>query len=305
MQHYAMQLKQTKFHYKKEGYSYDLKISEKLKCNFPTKIENYYYKTFPKIIGKEILIVKVEAKIIDKELLEIKYFTISLQILLTLFFALISFILAHISLRPMKNTISHLDRFIKDLIHDLNTPITSILLNSKMLEKEVNENGQKKLERIKRSADSISSLYKNLDILLENSYQKSKFDLEKLLKEKIEIYKTLYPNITFFNSIEQKMVFSNEKAISRILDNLISNSCKYAKNRDPKIEIIYKKNKLIIKDNGKGIKYPQKVFERSYTENENGFGIGMHIVHRLTNALDMKIKINSKEKEGTEIILEI
>jgi len=172
-----------------------------------------------------------------------------------------------------------------------------------MLEKEVNENGQKKLERIKKSADSISSLYKNLDILLENSYQKSKFDLEKLLKEKIEIYKTLYPNITFFNSIEQKMVFSNEKAISRILDNFSPSTTFKLAVKNKFFITLFFKILLPIKDNGKGIKYPKKVFERSYKENEHGHGIGMHIVHRLCDKLNIKINITSKEYHGTKVKL--
>ena len=85
-------------------------------------------------------------------------------------------------------------------------------------------------------------------------------------------------------------------------------SCQYILNaqvecQNPTIEISFESNKLSIKDNGKGIKFPQKVFERSYTENDNGHGIGMHIVHRLILALDMNIEISSKENEGTIIKL--
>ncbi|MCK5293221.1 MAG: HAMP domain-containing histidine kinase [Arcobacteraceae bacterium] len=299
MHQYLMKLKQSQFKYKQDGFSYEATFNSKLKKQLPQKDGDIYYKAFSKRH-----IIKIDASIVDNELKKIKYFTIILQILLISFFAFISFILARKSLKPMADTISHLDRFMKDLIHDLNTPITSILINSKMLKKDAIEKDIKKITRIENSAKNISSLYANLEILLDgNSLKKENIDLTILINDIVEIYKSIYPNIKFNVDIKGDNVNINLNAIKRILDNIISNACKYSIDINPTIEISYNNDILIIKDNGKGIKYPKKIFERSYKEVDSGHGIGMHIVHRLCSELSISIDIKSEPNQGTIVTL--
>ncbi len=299
MHQYLTDLKQSNFKHKKEGYSYKALYNGIVKKQLPHKKGNIYYKAFSKRF-----IIEVDSSIIDNELKSLQLFTILLQLFLIVFFAFISFILAKKSLKPMVDTISHLDRFTKDLIHDLNTPVTSILLNTNMLKKEAEDNSLIKINRIEHSAKTISSLYSNLEVLLnEKSLDKSNFDLLLVIKNIVETYKLLYPNIIFNVDIKALILTSNVNAIKRILDNLISNACKYSIDTNPIVEIKYHNDTLIIKDNGKGIKYPKKIFERSYKESNSGYGIGMHIVHRLCNNLNINIDVNSQEQQGTEIRL--
>jgi two-component system OmpR family sensor kinase len=297
MHQYLLKVKHSRFQYKQKHFYVDMVFNAKVKKQLPTKEGNYYKKAFsPRII------VKVDAKSIDMELEDIKYFTIALQILLIMLFALISFILTQKSLKPMIDTFSHLDRFTKDLIHDLNTPITSIILNTNMLKKEATEQSLQKIIRIENSAKNISSLYANLEIILDEKHlQKEPFDLNILISQIIDTYKLIYPNITFLFDSKKIFITSNQNALKRILDNIISNSCKYSIEEKPYIYICFLNNILTIKDNGKGIKYPNKIFDRNYTENNSGHGIGMDIVYRLCSELNIKIEIISKK--GTQINL--
>ncbi len=48
---------------------------------------------------------------------------------------LISFIFSLYTLHPLRRAYSTLEEFIKDIIHDLNTPITSIAINLKMMKR--------------------------------------------------------------------------------------------------------------------------------------------------------------------------
>jgi two-component system OmpR family sensor kinase len=204
----------------------------------------------------------------------------------------------------MVATISHLDRFTKDLIHDLNTPITSILLNTKMLERNIVNKDMKKVSRIENSAKDILALYNNLEILLDkHNLTKEQINIQELLISIVDSYKQIYPKIRFHLKFEQKYIYSNYNALKRILDNIISNASKYSIDTTPEIFISYKNNVLTIKDNGKGMKYPKKIFERSYKEMDNGHGIGMHIVHRLCSELSLKITIESTKNIGTTVIL--
>jgi two-component system OmpR family sensor kinase len=113
----------------------------------------------------------------------------------------------------------------------------------------------------------------------------------------------MYPMVNFHFKENDFYITSNHNAIQRILDNIISNACKYSIDKGSCIKISYRDNSLIVQDNGKGIKYPQKIFERNYKEAELGHGIGMHIVYRLCSELSIKLNIVSNEKEGTTIRL--
>jgi len=299
MHEYLMKLKQADFEYTQENYSYEIINDGRVKKQLPQKKGDVYVKVFSKII-----MVKADSEMIDEELNDIKIFTILLQIFFLLLFAFISFVLTRKSLKPMVDTISHLDRFTKDLIHDLNTPVTSILINTKMLKKNTTEQNMKKILRIENSAKNISSLYANLEVLLdENSIKKDEFNLSLVLNDLLETYKSIYPNISFNFANKEIYLTTNQNAVKRIIDNILSNACKYSSTNNPTITILFENNTLTIKDNGKGIKYPKKIFERSYKEDDNGHGIGMHIVHRLCNELSLNIDIESKENIGTIVTI--
>lgn len=225
-----------------------------------------------------------------------------LQFGIVIFFLLlfISIGFAVYSLRPMKEALYLLEDFLKDLIHDLNTPATSILLNSKLLRKRGNF---EEIERIELSAKSISSLYKNLEFLTSNKIvQDDIVSLLELVNEKVEVLQKIYPTIKFTKNISNVEIKSNRNGVDRILDNLLTNACKYNK-KNGQVNILIKNNKLCIEDTGIGIKNTKKVFQRYYKENENGLGIGMSIVKQLCDSLDIEISIKSIMGEGTKVEL--
>ena len=304
---YSQLVVKTNFEHTHEGFTYSLEKNQKIAFEVAKKENEYYVKAFPISKKEGFILVKTIAKPIDKEIEKLKMFTISIQIILLLIFLSISYFLAKKSLQPMKETIEHLDRFILDLIHDLNTPATAILLNANVLiDKETDEKKSKRLQRIVLSADTISSLYKNLELILNQKLYKESIHLKNLVEQKVEDFKLSYSQVKFEIDISSNVVIhSHPKAISRIIDNILSNACKYSNDSNPEISIKYLDKNLIIKDNGKGVKYPEKVFERSYKEEQLGHGIGMHIVHRLCDNLHIKIEINSLKNVGTQVILKI
>jgi two-component system OmpR family sensor kinase len=294
-----MSLRQSNFNFKKDGYSYEFTTKNITRMKLPQNIGSFYVKVF-----YQKIMVKIDEKIIHNEIKKIILFTISIQTLLIICFAFISWILAKKSLKPMVEALSYLDSFTKDLIHDLNTPISAILVNVKILKNNASNETIKKIERIEKSAKNIISLYDNLDILLdENNLLKEKFNLSNIIYETIKTYESIYPQIKFNFDNKDIFISSNSNALKRIIDNILSNSCKYSNDTNPTINISYQNSTLIIQDNGKGIKYPKKIFQRSYKENDGGHGIGMHIVHRLCSELNILIEIDSNKLTGTRIAL--
>ncbi|MCF6172389.1 MAG: HAMP domain-containing histidine kinase [Campylobacteraceae bacterium] len=237
----------------------------------------------------------------DEKIWSLKKRVIALQILLLLMFAFLSYKLAKNALKPLQESISKLDKFAKDLIHDLNTPVTSIKLNMKLLKKDENFISNKALQRLNRSVYTISELHENLTILLqEETFQMEEVDLFDIVQEIMQIQKQIYPHINFET---QNTVFKmkiNKNAMKQILQNIVSNACKY-NTKNGFVKIYTKQNRLFIEDSGRGIKHPQKIFERSFSE-ENSSGIGLDIVKRLVKSMNISIEVISSSK-GSIFIL--
>lgn len=270
-------------------------------------IENdYFLKYIPHNWVDEYMIIKKPKRNFDMKISALKSKIILSQVLLLFIFATISYFLSNMALKPMREAVVKLDNFSKDLIHDINTPITSILLNMKLLKKDKNFSSNKYLDRISINVNDIHSLNSNLTILLkENSLHLLHVDIFKVINESVNFYKAQYPNIDFRVSNSEYFTNINESAFKQVISNLISNAAKYSSNKDDSyIEIFMKNNTLHVKDNGLGIKNPSSIFERNYKEHESGHGIGLDITKRLCDAMDIKISVTSKENGGSEFTLE-
>ncbi len=188
-----------------------------------------------------------------------------------------------------------LEEFIKDIIHDLNTPITSILINLKMMK------SSEEVESITQSANAIAMLHKNLSIYLKDSkFQRENFYIKEVIDEQVKFFYSLYNYLDWEIDIpKDTIISSNRNAFSRIIYNLLSNACKY-NTTNGFIKIIMKKNNILtITNSSYGIKNPSKVFNRFYKESERGLGIGLHIVDKLCNELDIEKKLDIIDNEVT------
>lgn len=301
-QNILYQMKDYTFDFKSDRFTLDIVEDDKQKQLF--KIYHckeglcaYFEIESEKPYLLKIIYDKEKYNYIYKEfLIKISKFSVIIFILLLL----ISVGFALYSLRPMKEALHLLENFVKDIIHDLNTPATSILLNAKLLKRK---GDFEEIERIELSAKTISSLYKNLEFINTKNIQRdSKIIIKDLIDEKIKILQKIYPKINFSIQGENSIISSNKNGVDRIIDNILTNACKYNK-KNGSVEIIIKENTLTIKDTGIGIKDVKKVFQRYYKENETGLGIGLNIVKQLCSILDIKIDIKSKIKEGTQVTL--
>jgi len=290
---------------KTDSISYEIKdivIKNFSMNNF--KIEDdKFLKYMPHRLKGGYILVKKDKSEFYKKLFDIKIKIIFFQVILLFLFGVISYFLSVRALKPMQDAITKLDNFSKDLIHDLNTPITSILLNIKILSKKSEFSDNKPLVRIKKSVEDISELHNNLTILLqEKTMIIQKENLFEIVNDVVQTQQRIYEDIAFIVDIKDFSVFINKNAFKQILVNLISNACKYNKDGGY-IKIYTKNNVLYIKDSGVGIKKPDEVFGRSYKEHSNGHGIGLDITKRLCDAMKIDISVKSEINKGSEFSL--
>ena len=224
-------------------------------------------------------------------------------LLLEFIIALLSFGFALYALSPLRNALRLTEEFIKDILHDFNTPLSTLRLNISMLKSKFGETSQ--MKRIENSVANILNLQSNLrSYLNSHASQKEEFELYDFLQERVNLISSNYKSIHFSVETMNVKLFTNKDAFSRIVDNLLSNAAKYNK-KNGTVNIRYKENNLLIQDSGKGIKNPKRVFERFYKEQERGIGIGLHIVKKLCEELKIKISVESQIDKGTIFYLNL
>ena len=265
---------------------------------------NYFEKYMPYSWDGGYILVKKNKNEFYKNLFTIKLKIISIQILLLFLFASLSYFLSIRALRPMQDAITKLDNFSKDLIHDLNTPITSILLNMKILDKNSDFDNNKPLSRIKKNIEDISELHNNLTTLLqEDTMQVQKENIVKIIEDVVATHQKIYTHIKYKLEIKELFASINKNAFTQVLVNLISNASKY-NNKNGFVKIYSIDRVLYIQDSGIGIKNPSEIFNRSYTEQSSGTGIGLDITKRLCEAMNIEISATSQTNIGTIVKLE-
>jgi len=209
-------------------------------------------------------------------------------LMLTLIAALISVVFSLYVLKPLRRSIVLLETFIRDIIHDLNTPLTSILINLKMM-----DSNNEEVENISRSAKTITMLHQNLDAYLKEQHnQTERFKLNDIVDEQVAFFQPMYDYLRWEVEVTPLVIQSDKNALGRILYNLISNACKY-NTAEGFIHIHTQGTTLILSNSSYGIKAPEKIFERFYKESERGLGIGLHIVKKLCEELHIPLKLET------------
>ena len=214
---------------------------------------------------------------------------------------LIAYFIIRLSLRPLYEKIEFLDGFIRDTTHEINTPLSVILMSIELFKSDP----AKYLSNIKTAATTIANLYEDLVALrLKNGTkdEKERLDLTRMLSERIEYFST---------SIEQKNInlkldlandvslLTSKFKLRKIIDNLLSNAVKYC-NEGGNISVNLTPGELNIKNSGKGIAKQNlpHIFElyTRFDEQNGGFGIGLNIVKKFCDELNFKITCQSDER---------
>ena len=217
-----------------------------------------------------------------------------------------------------KEAIENNKTVIATLSHDIKTPIASIRAYTEGLQANLASNPlkrQKYIDIIIKKCDEVTALTN--DIFLH-----SLADLGKLKMNLVEV--SIKPIIIeYLNGLlcDKDNVFINDdipdanllidtKRFEQVLENIINNSLKYAK--DSKIEIKVEKSLkdyiLIIRDYGKGISDEDMpfIFEKFYrgknVGKEQGAGLGLYIVKYIMEQFNGNVYINSF-KDGLEVRL--
>jgi len=272
------------------------------KIYFIKEPESYY-------LGTKYLVLEVQN---DENWIAQVYKTVSIYgTVLFILMMIFGYFLLRLLLKPMREAIELLDRFIKDTTHELNTPVNAIMSNIEMIDTtRLDEKLAKKIKRIDIGARTVSNLYQDLTYLTLSHKIVSKdedLSLKEIIEERVEYFSLFCDSkklTVSFTCKEDKLLHVDRKKITKVIDNLLSNAVKYNKIKGS-IDIVLQKNYFEIRDSGRGIKQEKiedmfKRYARADTS-VGGFGIGLSIVGMIADEYSLHVSITSKEKEWTKV----
>lgn len=218
--------------------------------------------------------------------------------------------------RDLQKVNSELDSFVYRVSHDLRAPLTSILGLISLMKIETNhEKVGEYISLQERSIQKLDLFIKEIINLSRNSrlgITVSQINFKVLLDEIFEgqSYTKKAEQTERICEIEEGIeLYTDRQRLSIILNNLISNSLKYANpHEEPtfvKVKAYNQDDNCIIEvsDNGIGIseQYLPKIFEMFFraTQEFSGSGLGLYIVKETVEKLKGKISVKSKMRQGT------
>ena len=196
----------------------------------------------------------------------------------------------------------------KEILHELNIPLSTIQANTKLLQRtlEENEKGLKRLSRIDDSSKRLKRLYAELVYSIKkeiHTIEKETFDVQTVVEERVSVFKLLNRN-SFILSLSSFKISVDKIGFEKMLDNILTNAMKYSEKQEP-IFITLQDNILSIRDKGIGIDEIElvKIYDRYYQSDNHAYGegIGLSLVKAYCDDEKIKIRINSNKGEGTTV----
>jgi two-component system OmpR family sensor kinase len=214
---------------------------------------------------------------------------------------------------PLFESDEQIKDLIKETIHELNTPVSTIQINTKILKKtQTNEKDIERLNRIEKACKNLLNIYDQMEYKLKKEIRANTaeiFNINDVLLEILNDISDIKKDIKIQNFVDSEIDIKCDKnGFIKSISNIISNAIKYNK-PNGFIKIYFENSILTIEDSGIGINEDTlfKVFDKYFQENKDqkGFGLGLSIIKEFCDNSNIKININSKIEQGTKVSLNL
>lgn len=168
--------------------------------------------------GAKYLIVKNQLSfaVVYEKVMYILFSVVILVFILSMFFL-------QTFAKPFQKMNKQLDNFIKDSMHEINTPLSIISVNIDLYNRKNEPN--KYLQRMKAATKVLSNIYNDMDYLIKHDrlkYESENIDMSAFLSDRIEYFSevALMKDITINSDINEcPDVYMNAKQLQRLVDN--------------------------------------------------------------------------------------
>jgi len=217
-----------------------------------------------------------------------------------------------------------LNDFLLSVTHELKTPIASLQLVNKTLQRE-GLSPDKRKDLLKTGWDESMRLESQVNNILaaaqiEQSYKFNfeKIQLANLIAKRVRRFQKMFPDriIKFLGKEATGMVNVDPESFTRAIDNLIHNALKYSEvNEEIKINISEKSGKVFtsVIDHGSGIPEIEKtkVWDKFYrigneeTRDKPGTGLGLWIAKEIVRAHSGQLTLCDTKPNGSTFTISI
>ncbi|MEH7502003.1 HAMP domain-containing sensor histidine kinase [Neobacillus drentensis] len=263
----------------------------------------------------------------EKEMLNHLLIVIGFGSLLSVFIAVLAGIyLANKALIPIKLSWEKQQQFVGDASHELRTPLSVMKLNLEHLFRHPDNSIEQVSETIHQVIQEINYMSRMTTDLLTLARSDSdqlqivheSIQLDDILHQVVKDFKILAitKNIHLTTDIHPIKMAGDKERLKQLLVILLDNALKYTqKNGAISVKSKMKNSRAIIEiiDTGIGISNTDLpyIFDRYYrgdksrTRHLEGTGLGLSIAKWIIQSHSGKIRIQSKEGEGTHVIISL
>jgi signal transduction histidine kinase len=200
----------------------------------------------------------------------------------------------------------------KEILHELNIPISTIQANSMLLKRSLkgDRKGIERLNRIDNSTKRLERLYSELIYSIKKEIQeieRERVELKKLIEERVNELRLLNRN-PFKLYLEPLTITIDRIGFEKMLDNILINAMKYSDKATP-ITIKLEGGVLIVEDRGIGMDESEliAIYDRYYQSDSSAYGegIGLALVKAYCDDEKIKMWISSKKGVGTKVSFDL
>ena len=201
----------------------------------------------------------------------------------------------------IKSLTNSRDLFLRNILHELKTPITKGFLITDVMKKN-------------RYKDDLKNLFLRLDYLLKEFAKLEEFTAKnsKLIKEEFRLVDIIDHALDILlcdtqcvdlKASENILVKVDFGLFSLAIKNLLDNALKYGIGKP---EVILKNDTLYIKNRGKklskNIEQYNKPFDKQYKNSNSGLGLGLYLVNNILNAHNLKLQYRFEDENNVFFI---
>lgn len=201
-----------------------------------------------------------------------------------------------------KRLLEDQDKFLKNAIHELNTPLSIILMNIDLYNMKFDKNQY--LTKIEAAVKVLQNIYGDLSFIVKKdrvNYQKERISLGDFVRERVDYFSdvALGNKLGLISEIEEDLyILFNEFELQRLCDNNLSNAIKYSYiNKDIHVRVYKEENGIVfeVENIGDRIEFVDRLFDRYYREDEarGGFGLGLNIVKEICDKNKVHVEVSS------------
>ncbi len=218
----------------------------------------------------------------------------------------------HEHVNHYKNQQSGYREYIETWVHEIKTPIASIMLMSENNKTPIMDNIGQEVKKVESFVEQALYYARSNDV--NKDYIIKKFSLLTAVNSVIRQHSKdfIYKRISLQLEELEVNVYSDIKWVEFILHQILSNSLKYIKPQEGNIRIYATKfhNTIVLtlEDNGIGIseKDLSRVFDKGFTGEQGrqynaATGMGLYLCKKLSLKLGLDIKISSQLGIGTKV----